>query len=98
MWWYWWVTGQMLEGRLWLGRALAATAGEVTPPRGRALRAAAALARNSGDLAEARRLGEEVVRDRFLDLHRPREQLLAVRDNLETWSQLCVDSLERLLR
>jgi predicted NUDIX family phosphoesterase len=27
-----------------------------------------------------------------------REQLLAVRDNLENWSQLCVDSLERLLR
>jgi predicted NUDIX family phosphoesterase len=27
-----------------------------------------------------------------------REQLLAVRGNLETWSQLCVDSLERLLR
>ncbi len=26
-----------------------------------------------------------------------REQLVAVRDNLETWSQLCVDSLERLL-
>src|SRR5882724_8307619 len=27
-----------------------------------------------------------------------REQLLAIRDNLETWSQLCVDSLGRLLR
>lgn len=27
-----------------------------------------------------------------------REQLLAIRDNLETWSQLCVDSLDRLLR
>jgi predicted NUDIX family phosphoesterase len=27
-----------------------------------------------------------------------RQQLLAARDNLETWSQLCVDSLERLLR
>ena len=27
-----------------------------------------------------------------------RQQLLAVRGNLETWSQLCVDSLERLLR
>jgi predicted NUDIX family phosphoesterase len=26
------------------------------------------------------------------------EQLLAIRDNLETWSQLCVDSLGRLLR
>jgi predicted NUDIX family phosphoesterase len=29
----------------------------------------------------------------FLD----RAQLLALRDNLETWSQLCVDSLDRLL-
>ena len=29
----------------------------------------------------------------FLD----REELLALRDNLETWSQLCVDSLGRLL-
>jgi predicted NUDIX family phosphoesterase len=27
-----------------------------------------------------------------------REQLLALRDNLETWSQLCVDSLGQLLR
>jgi predicted NUDIX family phosphoesterase len=26
-----------------------------------------------------------------------REELLALRDNLETWSQLCVDSLDRLL-
>ena len=26
-----------------------------------------------------------------------REQLVAIRDNLETWSQLCVDSLGRLL-
>jgi predicted NUDIX family phosphoesterase len=29
----------------------------------------------------------------FLD----RAQLLAIRDNLETWSQLCVDSLDRLM-
>ena len=28
-WWYWWVTGQMAEGRRWLGRALAAAG---TPP------------------------------------------------------------------
>jgi predicted NUDIX family phosphoesterase len=26
-----------------------------------------------------------------------RDQLVALRDNLETWSQLCVDSLDRLL-
>ncbi len=29
---------------------------------------------------------------------RNRDELIALRDNLETWSQLCVDSLERLLR
>jgi len=47
------------------------------------------------------RLAEAKVRKReamitnlsFLD----REQLVAIRDNLETWSQLCVDSLGRLL-
>jgi predicted ATPase/DNA-binding SARP family transcriptional activator len=61
MWWYWWVTGRMLEGRTWLGRVLKSTAGEVNARRGRALRAAAALARNSGDLAAARQLGEEAL-------------------------------------
>jgi predicted ATPase/DNA-binding SARP family transcriptional activator len=61
MWWYWWVTGRMLEGRIWLARALKSTAGGVSPRRGRALRAAAALARNSGDLAAARQLGEEAL-------------------------------------
>jgi predicted ATPase/DNA-binding SARP family transcriptional activator len=72
MWWYWWVAGRMLEGRSWLGRALAVSAAGVPPAlaatadggaraalRAKALRAAAALARNSGDLGEARRLGEE---------------------------------------
>lgn len=60
MWWYWWVTGQMVEGRAWLGRALRATPAEpATALRGRALRVAASLARNSGDLAEARALGEQ---------------------------------------
>src|SRR3954466_9817704 len=47
------------------------------------------------------RLAEAKVRKReamitnlsFLD----REQLVGIRDNLETWSQLCVDSLDRLL-
>ncbi|MBU2666361.1 tetratricopeptide repeat protein [Actinoplanes bogorensis] len=58
MWWYWWVAGRMAEGLGWLGRALDRSA-EPTALRAKALRAAAALARNSGDLAEARRLGEE---------------------------------------
>ncbi|GIM95830.1 ATP-binding protein [Paractinoplanes toevensis] len=59
MWWYWWITGRMAEGRGWLRHAL-----DTAPPgpsvgRAKALRAAAALARNSGDLSEARRLGEQ---------------------------------------
>ena len=59
MWWYWWITGRMVEGRSWLDRALAAGPAEPTALRGRAMRAAAALARNSGDLGAARRLGED---------------------------------------
>lgn len=59
MWWYWWVTGRMAEGRSWLGRALDAAPAQPTELRGRALRTAATLARNSGDLAAARDLGEQ---------------------------------------
>ncbi|MBL7254237.1 BTAD domain-containing putative transcriptional regulator [Paractinoplanes lichenicola] len=58
MWWYWWVAGRMAEGLGWLDRALAAST-EPSALRAKALRAAAALARNSGDLDRARRLGEE---------------------------------------
>ncbi|MCO8273240.1 tetratricopeptide repeat protein [Actinoplanes sp. TRM 88003] len=58
MWWFWWVAGRMAEGLTWLDKALAASA-EPSALRARALRAAAALARNSGDLVAARRLGEE---------------------------------------
>ena len=67
MWWYWWASGQMREGKQWLLRALDATdATEMTevlsrPLRGAALRAAAALARNSGELDEARALGERAL-------------------------------------
>jgi hypothetical protein len=61
MWWYWWITGQMTEGRLWLSRSLAAADPRPSTLRGGALRAAAALARNSGDLDEARALGEEAL-------------------------------------
>ena len=59
MWWYWWITGSMVEGQAWLGRALEATPDTPTQLRGRALRVAASLARNSGDLDAARRLGEQ---------------------------------------
>ncbi|MFC4070054.1 BTAD domain-containing putative transcriptional regulator [Actinoplanes subglobosus] len=61
MWWYWWIAGRMLEGREWLGRALDAAPSAAPALRGRALRAAAALARNSGDLAQARTLGEQCL-------------------------------------
>ncbi|MGX6607605.1 BTAD domain-containing putative transcriptional regulator [Micromonosporaceae bacterium Da 78-11] len=59
MWWYWWITGSMVEGRAWLGRALQATPADPTALRGTALRVAASLARNSGDLTAARALGEQ---------------------------------------
>ncbi|MDY7085145.1 MAG: BTAD domain-containing putative transcriptional regulator [Actinomycetota bacterium] len=58
MWWYWWVAGRMAEGLSRLERALAGSP-EPSALRARALRAAAALARNSGDLVRARKLGEE---------------------------------------
>jgi predicted ATPase/DNA-binding SARP family transcriptional activator len=61
MWWFWWVAGRMAEGRAWLGRALADGPPEPSGLRARALRAAASLARNSGDLPEARRLGSECL-------------------------------------
>jgi predicted ATPase len=61
MWWYWWIAGRMIEGREWLGRALAAAPSAAPSLRGRALRAAAALARNSGDLTEARTFGEQCL-------------------------------------
>jgi predicted ATPase/DNA-binding SARP family transcriptional activator len=61
LWWYWWARGLMVEGRDWLRRALAAADPAPTLLRGLALRAAAALTRNNGDLAEARELGEECL-------------------------------------
>ncbi|MBA3338652.1 MAG: tetratricopeptide repeat protein, partial [Geodermatophilaceae bacterium] len=61
MWWYWWASGQMREGKQWLLRALEAAESSSNPLRGAALRAAAALARNSGELAQARELGERAL-------------------------------------
>lgn len=60
-WWFWWTTGQMTEGSNWLARALAAADSGASALRGDALRVAAALARNSGDLAAARRFGEQAL-------------------------------------
>ncbi|WP_345629859.1 BTAD domain-containing putative transcriptional regulator [Rugosimonospora acidiphila] len=85
MWWYWWVTGQMLDGRTWLRRALKATEYEVSQRRGQALRAAAALARNSGDLAEARRLGTEAL-DTFRELDN-RAGIISSLNNLSITAQ-----------
>jgi predicted ATPase len=59
MWWYWWERGLMASGLRHLTRALTAAGPEPTAARGGALRAAAALARNSGHLDDARRLGAE---------------------------------------
>jgi predicted ATPase/DNA-binding SARP family transcriptional activator len=58
LWWFWWVRGLMAEARTSLRRALAATDPAPTPVRAQALRAAAALARNSGDHEEALAIGE----------------------------------------
>ncbi|TWD82072.1 putative ATPase [Kribbella amoyensis] len=60
-WWFWWTTGQMNEGSQWLQRALAVAEPGARAVRGEALRAAAALARNSGDLETARKLGLEAL-------------------------------------
>ncbi|WP_306207068.1 BTAD domain-containing putative transcriptional regulator [Actinoplanes sp. RD1] len=89
MWWYWWVAGRMAEGRAWLARALAAAPSAAPALRARALRAAAALARNSGDLPQARQLGEEGLRlFRSLD---DRRGMLAVLNNLLITAQAQAD-------
>jgi tetratricopeptide (TPR) repeat protein len=61
LWWYWWESGQMREGKIWIKRALDAAQSASPAQRGAALRAAAALARNSGDLGAARELGEQAL-------------------------------------
>ncbi|HST66202.1 MAG TPA: BTAD domain-containing putative transcriptional regulator [Mycobacteriales bacterium] len=59
MWWFWWERGLMGSGLAYLSRALDAAGPAPTAARAGALRAAAALARNNGHFADARRLGEE---------------------------------------
>jgi predicted ATPase/DNA-binding SARP family transcriptional activator len=61
LWWYWWERGSMAEARAWLRAGLAARGPDPLPLHGFALRAAAALARNSGDFAEAAALGDECL-------------------------------------
>jgi predicted ATPase/DNA-binding SARP family transcriptional activator len=59
MWWFWYMAGRVGEGRMWLSRVLAAAPSEANAARALAVRGAAALARITGEFAEARRLGEE---------------------------------------
>jgi tetratricopeptide (TPR) repeat protein len=59
MWWFWWERGLMGSGLAYLERGLVAAGPAPTGPRAGALRAAAALARNNGHFADARRLAEE---------------------------------------
>ena len=61
LWWFWWLTGMISEGRQWLEQAVAATTDRPRAQRAGALRAAAALARSAHDLDAARRWGEEAL-------------------------------------
>ena len=71
VWWFWWTRGLMEEGRDLLERGLSASSSEPSQQRGAALRAAASLARSSGDYAAAYRLGEECLRvNRTIGLER----------------------------
>ncbi|HLY13617.1 MAG TPA: BTAD domain-containing putative transcriptional regulator [Candidatus Limnocylindrales bacterium] len=61
LWWYWYVRGHVAEGLVWLRRTLAASTPEPSRIRTIALRGASALARSSGDYAEAIRFGEQCL-------------------------------------
>jgi predicted ATPase/DNA-binding SARP family transcriptional activator len=61
LWWFWWVTGQMAEGRAWLDRALANSDNQPAALKAPALRAAASLTRNSGDYDAGRSYGERAL-------------------------------------
>lgn len=83
MWWFWWERGLMDSGVQLLTRALAAAGPAPTTARAGALRAAAALARNSGHLDEARRLGQESL-DTFRVLGDPAGEAAALNNLLVT--------------
>jgi predicted ATPase/DNA-binding SARP family transcriptional activator len=61
LWWYWYVRGHVAEGLVWLRRTLAAASRTASRTRASALRGGSALARSSGDYAEAIRLGEQCL-------------------------------------
>ena len=70
LWWYWYVRGHLTEGSVWLRRALAAASPLPSSVRATALRGASALARSSGEYAEAIRIGEAcLAMCRVLDDH-----------------------------
>jgi predicted ATPase len=59
LWWFWYTSGRVGEGRIWLSRVLAAATSTPTAARNLAVRGAAAMARITGEFVEALRLGEE---------------------------------------
>jgi predicted ATPase/DNA-binding SARP family transcriptional activator len=61
LWWYWYMGGHVTEGSAWLRRALAAASPVPSKTRAAALRGASALARSSGDYAEAIAFGEQCL-------------------------------------
>ncbi|HEX7473011.1 MAG TPA: BTAD domain-containing putative transcriptional regulator [Candidatus Limnocylindrales bacterium] len=61
LWWYWYVRGHVAEGLVWLRRTLAASSRTASKMRAAALRGSSALARSSGDYAEAIRSAEECL-------------------------------------
>ncbi len=60
LWWFWWASGHVAEGRKWL-RALLASTSDCTPPRAGALLGAGQLAYWAGDFAAARPLLDEAI-------------------------------------
>jgi predicted ATPase/DNA-binding SARP family transcriptional activator len=61
LWWYWWARGLMADGLRWLSKALDASDPIPVPLRASALRAAAALSRNSGDYDTALDYGRQCL-------------------------------------
>ena len=55
MWWFWWIRGELTEGRAWLAESLAGAVSSDGNMRGRALLGAAGLAWAQGDLEAGER-------------------------------------------
>ena len=87
LWWYWWMRGLMTDGLRWLRQALAGTDPAPTALRGSALRATAALSRNSSHYGEADALGREC-----LTVY---QALGQVTGTISAYGGLCVTALAR---